>query len=175
MSRGLECDVNTRQQAEPYIFHTLHDPGASILAIAADPRYIYTGGQSPNILTWNKRTFLLESTLVGHTGSVLALEYAPDKTWLFSASGDSTVRVWSTETLGALYTLDPHLYSASGDLFSIAWCSKLQTLYIGCQDTSLQWFAFAEMSPSKERSERKAHKFFDSYPQYVNLSGLFIF
>ena len=37
---------------------------------------------------WDKATFTLKSTLQGHTGSVLALQYAPDRQWLFSASGE---------------------------------------------------------------------------------------
>jgi di- and tripeptidase len=74
----------------------------------------------------------------------------------------------------------------AGDLFSLAWSSELQTIFVGCQNTSLQWFDFRDpisrlSSPSsvvdgstltsstytpKVGASRKAHKFFDSYPQY---------
>lgn len=74
----------------------------------------------------------------------------------------------------------------AGDLFSLAWSSELQTIFVGCQNTSLQWFDFrGPISRSSSSSSvvdgftltssartlnvgtsRKAHKFFDSYPQY---------
>jgi len=76
---------------------------------------------------------------------------------------------------------------SAGDLFSLSWSPTLQTIFVGCQNTSLQWFSFQELisrsasfssveegpvltssgttTPSKLAS-RKAHKFFDSYPQY---------
>jgi di- and tripeptidase len=73
----------------------------------------------------------------------------------------------------------------AGDLFSLTWSSELQTIFVGCQNTSLQWFDFREPisgSPSSSSvvdsstltsnytpmvgASRKVHKFFDSYPQY---------
>jgi len=73
----------------------------------------------------------------------------------------------------------------AGDLFSLAWSSELQTIFVGCQNTSLQWFDFREpistsfsslvvdgstLTPAactpNGGTSRKAHKFFDSYPQY---------
>jgi len=74
----------------------------------------------------------------------------------------------------------------AGDLFSLAWSSELQTIFVGCQNTSLQWFDFREPIPRSSSSSsvvdgptltssnytpmvgasRTAHKFFDSYPQY---------
>jgi len=36
---------------------------------------------------WDKKLFTLKHTLQGHTGSVLALEIAEEKKWLFSSSG----------------------------------------------------------------------------------------
>ena len=67
----------------------------------------------------------------------------------------------------------------------MAWCPHSQTLYFGCQNTSLQWFIFPVTTPELLSSapfplpeaysssgistppSRKAHKFFDSYPQYT--------
>lgn len=103
-------------------------------------------------------------------------------------TGDSTIRVWSTTFLNPIYTLDPYEETGSGDLFALSWSASLQTLYIGCQNTSLQWFDFktlegtsstnpgeAQPRPSTPGSgtatpsssyQRKAHKFFDSYPLF---------
>ena len=101
--------------------------------------------------------------------------------------------MWSTETLKPLCILNPHLETDSGDIFCLAWNPTTSTIYFGCQNTSLQWFSFAEPSrksdstiqmpsavhpPSLEQvllesgfnsgtaTPRRAHKFFDSYPQY---------
>lgn len=66
----------------------------------------------------------------------------------------------------------------------MTWSSSLQTIFIGCQNTSLQWYSFQgpvkqvqSSTPAKDDPplnahvsssvvSRKAHKFFDSYPQY---------
>lgn len=126
----------------PTLYHSLHQENNSVLSVAADENHIYSGSQGDGISVWCKRTFRLKTTLRGHTGSVLALEYAPEQRWLFSASGDSTIRVWSTETLNPLFLLNPHLDTDSGDIFSLVWLSKTSTLYFGCQNTSIQWFDF---------------------------------
>ena len=73
--------------------------------------------------------------------------------------------------------LHPYLESGAGDLFSLAWNPKLQVIYVGCQNTSLQWFEFSkdrigqriqEITSGISTPTRKVHKFFDSYPQYTH-------
>jgi hypothetical protein len=39
---------------------------------------------------WDRHTFTHKTSLRGHTGSILALELAEEKCWLFSASGGSS-------------------------------------------------------------------------------------
>ncbi|KAF8798830.1 Zn-dependent exopeptidase [Phlegmacium glaucopus] len=181
LSRELQSHASP-----PLLVHSLHESHGSILSLAANQDYIFSGNQNHDISVWDKKLFQLKHTLRGHTGSVLALEYAPDKNWLFSSSGDSTVRVWSTDTLQLLYVIDPYLETGAGDLFSLSWSSTLHTIYVGCQNTSLQWYTFRD-APAQDNSSpsmpetspslsgmctpstiaaRKAHKFFDSYPQY---------
>ncbi|KAI0325048.1 Zn-dependent exopeptidase [Cubamyces sp. BRFM 1775] len=183
LSRRIQHD-----DSHPKLFHSLHQEHSSVLSLAADDDSIYTGSQDGQISVWDKTTFKLKALLRGHTGSVLALEYAPDKHWLFSASGDSTIRVWSTRNHTPLYLLHPHLETDSGDLFSLVWCQPRQTVYFGCQNTSLQWFSFSfptlesaasfgvslpsdgsvhSGTSTPTSNSRKAHKFFDSYPQYT--------
>ncbi|EGN97989.1 hypothetical protein SERLA73DRAFT_169073 [Serpula lacrymans var. lacrymans S7.3] len=152
----------------PHLLHSLSDRNNSVLSLAADRDHIFIGTQCHNISVWDKESFTLKATLRGHTGSILALEYAQDKKWLFSSSE----YVWSTITLLPIYVLHPYLETGAGDLFSLVWCSSLQTLYIGCQNTSLQWFDFSReqffdsYGSGTSTPSRKAHKFFDSYPQY---------
>ncbi|TFY73639.1 hypothetical protein EWM64_g10374 [Hericium alpestre] len=160
-------DANT----QPSLMHTLQQANNSVLSIAADGRYIYSGSQSTHISVYDNETFALKTNLRGHTGSVLALEYAADKQWLFSSSGDSTIRIWCTLTHSPIYVLHPHLDTESGDLFSIAWSRSLKTLYIGCQNTSLQWYYFPDeptpdhpcQGPTSGTStpSRKAHRLGD--------------
>ncbi|KAL1683459.1 hypothetical protein EV122DRAFT_201331 [Schizophyllum commune] len=183
LSRDLQASRQT-----PALVHSLYELKSSALSLAVDDHHIYCGSQNHDIAVWNKASFTLKHTLQGHTGSVLALELAEDKNWLFSASGDSTIRVWSTTTLLPIYVICPYLETGAGDLFSLAWSSTLQTIFVGCQNTSLQWYTFTSRSlnssiPVASNStsslhelnpgsgtltpgslQRKAHKFFDSYP-----------
>jgi di- and tripeptidase len=91
--------------------------------------------------------------------------------------------------------IHPVLETDSGDLFSLSWSPTLQTIYFGCQNTSIQWFncrqldagsdiqtessrhsdhsssfgsepLFPSSSPSSVPRKSKIHKLFDSYPQY---------
>ncbi|KAN0141012.1 Zn-dependent exopeptidase [Lactarius tabidus] len=154
--------------ATPSLVHTLRREDNSILSISTDENHIYSGSQNQDISVWDIRSYTLKTELRGHTGSVLALEYAPNKRWLFSSSGDSTVRVWSTDKLTPLYIINPYLYTDAGDLFSLAWSPTHSTIYIGCQNTSIQWYDFTNVSDaisSGTSTPRPVHKFFNSYPQ----------
>ncbi|KAJ7465280.1 hypothetical protein FB451DRAFT_1263169 [Mycena latifolia] len=172
---SLSRDLWQSDASPGTLLHSLREV-RSVLSLAASDLYIFCGSQSQDIPVWDKKSYRLIENLRGHTGAVLALEYAEDKEFLFSASGDSTVRVWSTTTLTPIYVLSPYLDTAAGDLFSLAWSRSLQTLYVGCQNTSLQWYDFnhpvpthssdASGPPSGTSTPRKVHKFFDSYPKY---------
>ncbi|KAF5327950.1 hypothetical protein D9758_016773 [Tetrapyrgos nigripes] len=186
LSRDLQSDGSI-----PKLLHSLHELESSVLSLAANDVYIFSGSQNEHILVWDKKTFQLKTTLRGHTGSILALVYAEDRKWLLSSSGDCTIRIWCTETLQPVYTIDPFYESGAGDLFSLAWSPTLQTIYVGCQNTCLQWLDLSNLptqplsvSSSPECLQRvasssnpdsgtvtpttaalrKAHKFFDSYP-----------
>ncbi|CAG8668236.1 19282_t:CDS:10 [Gigaspora margarita] len=58
--------------------------------------------------------------------------------YLFSGSQDPYIRVWNTETLNCLYVIQSS--HDVGDLFSVVYSDSLETLYIGCQNTSIQQF-----------------------------------
>ncbi|KAI0256992.1 Zn-dependent exopeptidase [Lactifluus subvellereus] len=161
--------------ATPSLVHTLIQEKNSILSVATDENHIYSGSQSQNISVWDNRTYTLQTQLRGHTGSVLSLEYTPDKRWLFSYSGmfHEIPAVWCTKGLTPLYVINPFLDTDSGDLFSLAWSPTHSTIYIGCQNTSIQWYNFTNFNVHVEGSPatpgtstpRRAHKFFDSYPR----------
>jgi di- and tripeptidase len=94
----------------PSLVHTLSQEENSILSVATGDDHIYSGSQNQSISVgvpffpcptflsradpgpvdlqvWDNLTYTLQTQLRGHTGSVLALEYASDKHWLFSSSG----------------------------------------------------------------------------------------
>ncbi|KAH7885115.1 hypothetical protein F5I97DRAFT_1810763 [Phlebopus sp. FC_14] len=157
----------------PRLLHSLGDENRSVLSLIADSHHIFVGGQCQDISVWDKRSYTLKTSLRGHTGSILALELSEEKQWLFSASGE----VWSTETFVPVYVVHPYLETGAGDLFSLAWNPILQIVYVGCQNTSIQWFGFCkqqlgrraqEQSSGTSTPSRKIHKFFDSYPQYTH-------
>ncbi|KAI5122438.1 hypothetical protein M0805_008751 [Coniferiporia weirii] len=129
--------------------HTLHTELSSVLSVTADEKHIFSGSQGCDIFVWERYSFTAKATLCGHTGSVLALELAKERDWLISSSGDSTVRVWCTKNLTPLYIINPYLDTDSGDLFCLSYLPSLQTVYFGCQNTSLQWFDFTSLSSEK--------------------------
>src|SRR5216683_3507642 len=93
------------QATTPSLVHTLIQEDTSILSVATGDNYIYSGSQNQHISVlflsfistpcscqhvywvWDSRKYTLKTRLRGHTGSVLALEYASDQHWLFSSSG----------------------------------------------------------------------------------------
>ncbi|KAF8607063.1 Zn-dependent exopeptidase [Ceratobasidium sp. AG-I] len=136
------------EAAAARLVHTLRQEESSVLSLAADDRFIYSGSQGMDIYVWDRKTLAKTASLQGHTGFVLALIYSPERQWLFSSSGDSTVRIWDTQTLSPLYTILPH--GEPGDIFSLAYVHTptQQRLVFGCQNTSLQW---VDLSPAALR------------------------
>ena len=79
------------------------------------------------------------------------------------------LQVWDTVDLVPLYVLDPYLQADAGDIYSLAWSQSRETIYFGCQNTSIQWIQFggdSVMAPPSSQP-RPVHKFFaGSHPQY---------
>ncbi|KZW01583.1 glutathione degradosome [Exidia glandulosa HHB12029] len=151
----------------PAHMHSLHQKDSSVLSLAGDYDHLFSGSQGQDIFVWDRRTFQLKTTLEGHTGPVLALEVCRQKKWLFSSSGDSTVRVWSTSTLAPLYVIVPHGGTDAGDIFSLTFSPCLSTLFFGCQNTSLQWLDLSHpeqlpISLPERRPPSKRDRFFES-------------
>ena len=139
---------------------------SSILAIALSDHHIYAGTQVGEILVYHLSTYERQAVIEGHRGSVLALCLSPDKSLLFSSAGDRIVNVWKTDTLMRAYCL----YSSFdvGDVFCLAYSSSLHTVYLGAQNTTIQWCsnickdsksAARRRTPSARRND---DPFFDS-------------
>ena len=102
---------------------------------------------------WSLETYELLYSIPAHRGAVLSLFVSHDGKYLFSSAGDAIVnvqsdlsafwfpntysfQVWCTQKLTRLY----HIWSTYdvGDLFCVAYSTRLRTVYLGAQNTSIQ-------------------------------------
>jgi di- and tripeptidase len=74
--------------------------------------------------------------LVGHKGAIFSLALSEDEKWLFSASGDGTVRAWDPVALVCRYVIQAQ--PEVGDILALAYSNATGFLYLGCQNTSIQ-------------------------------------
>ncbi|KAL0088636.1 hypothetical protein F4703DRAFT_1734820, partial [Phycomyces blakesleeanus] len=131
--------------------HTIsQDDGHSVLSLVANDRYLFSGSQGSTI-----HTFSLITTLKGHCGSILGLALSLDRQWLFSCSGDGTVRVWDTETLKCLFLI--RSCHDVGDVFSVVYAKQAQMLFLGCQNTSIQWYDLDDLK-NETAMDTTSHK-----------------
>ena len=96
---------------------------------------------------------------------MLALHIPPEGDVVFSSGGDAIVNVWSAKSLHRVYSL----YSTYdvGDVFCVAYSSRLETVYLGAQNTSIQWYNLAKrhQRPTPDLNShpsQRTHRFFDS-------------
>src|SRR6266536_2025383 len=67
-----------------------------------EPKWIMT---KPAVVdNWNACL----QTLEGHSGGVWSVAFSHDSTWLASASGDRTVKIWNVSSGACLQTLEGH-------------------------------------------------------------------
>ena len=149
---------------DPNLFHRIKGQ-RSILALLVSDARIHAGTQGGDLLVWSLETFELLHTIHAHRGSLLGFCLSADKKFLFSSGGDAIVNVWSTNSFDRLYSI----YSRYdvGDVFCVSYSTECQTVYLGAQNTSLQWYDLSEKD-SKPRPDITAHpsyrnhRFFDS-------------
>lgn len=153
-------------ESKPKLLHSLKH-GSAILALAASPEHdtIYAGTQDGEIITWSLSTFHQLRHVQAHKRSILSLFLSPDGTLLFSSAGDPIINVWCPKTLRHLY----EIYGTYdvGDIFSTAYSAQHDTLYLGAQNTSIQWVRLGDAGAvvpagSQKHPDRRNHRFFDS-------------
>lgn len=106
---------------------------------------------------WSLETYELLASIAAHRGSILCLFLSADGKLLLSSGGDAIVNVgalqylhvawtdigqiWSPSTLKRLFSI----YSKYdvGDVFCVVYSVKLQTVYLGAQNTSIQVLVLA--------------------------------
>ena len=112
------------------------------------------------------QTFQRKAVLKGHQGSILSLALTPDYSLLFSVGGDAIVKVWDAVKL----TCRSVIYSAFdiGDIFSVVYSSSLNQIFLGSQNTNIQWFNLNNRTRKRavsHGSNRRFNQFFDSAVQ----------
>lgn len=149
---------------DPHLFHRIKGQ-KSILALLVSDAKIHAGTQGGDLLVWSLTTFELLHSIRAHRGSLLGFCLSADKTLLFSSGGDAIVNVWCTDTFKRLYSI----YSRYdiGDVFCVSYSSELETVYLGSQNTSLQWYDLSDgdSKPPPDPTAHPAyrnHRFFDS-------------
>lgn len=153
------------KDAEPVISHRLRHDNA-ILAIALSKDRIYAGTQGGEILVFELGSLERIAVIRGHSASVLALCILEDHGLLCSSAGDRFVNVWDIDSLERAYCL----YSTYdiGDIFCVAYSHSVRSLYIGAQNTSIQWYRLDTTETSTDLNYTdglpnvKGHKFFEN-------------
>ena len=148
----------------PDLFHSIKGQ-KSILALLVSNAKLHAGTQGGDLLVWSLDTFELLHTIDAHRGSLLGFYLSADEKLLFSTGGDAIVNVWCTQSFKRLYSI----YSRYdiGDVFCVSYSSELETVYLGSQNTSLQWYNLSQKDskpspgPTAHPSYRN-HRFFDS-------------
>jgi transcription initiation factor TFIID subunit 5 len=101
-----------------YTFHNTHEELNSI-AFSDDASLVAGGFADSFVKIWSLKGEPLESVLkgdepskcrrlIGHSGPVYGLSFAPDSKYLLSSSADETVRLWSLDTYTALVSYKGH-------------------------------------------------------------------
>ncbi|KAI3546684.1 WD repeat domain-containing protein [Colletotrichum abscissum] len=159
-------DTDDCPQVAPELLHNLkHDSSVLALAVSAENERIYAGTQDGEIVVWSLATFHQERIVQAHKRSVLSLFLTPDGSMLFSSAGDPLINVWCPKTMKRLY----EIYSTYdvGDIFSVAYSAQHETVYVGAQNTSIQWVSLTDPNnrtthDSSQHPDRRNHRFFDS-------------
>ncbi|KAI0026253.1 glutathione degradosome [Xylariomycetidae sp. FL0641] len=149
----------------PELYHNLKH-SSSVLALAVSDATIYAGTQDGEIVVWSLDTFQRIYQIQAHKRSVMSLVLSDDRSLLFSSASDPIVSVWCPTTMSRLYEIYS-TYDSFGDIFSIAYSSRYETVYYGAQNTSIQWVGLKDTDrrvphDSASHPDRRNHRFFDS-------------
>lgn len=156
---GLSLSSDDQFNAPQRIQELKHDD--SVLTLAVSDKYIFAGTHTGEIFVWSLDTFELVSRFQAHKRHVLWLylsdsasnspasspppasaDIHPERSILVSSAGDAIVSVWCPNTFAHLYEI--YWLDHIGDVFSCAYSSQQDTVYIGAQNTTIQWVSLSD-------------------------------
>lgn len=133
LSASDDLCVRVWERAPLQCVHTLEAHQRAVRCVASAGDFVVTSGDDCTLVVWDLHTLELKYYLPGHTGSVYALLFSPDRALLFSASYDRTVRVWDTFSFASVAVLS----GPKRGVRSLALTPDGATLVGGCQDGSV--------------------------------------
>ncbi|MFM8270979.1 MAG: WD40 repeat domain-containing protein, partial [Gemmata sp.] len=84
------------------------------LAMSANGRTLYAGGDNSHVQTWSVERGELLATSIGHTKAVYGIAASRNGRTLASGSADGTVRLWEQDGMREIITLTPVAISVMG-------------------------------------------------------------
>lgn len=151
MSAFLSSERVATAHAPSILSHTFTQCKDSILALANAKSLLFAGTQRGSIYVWDiDKLQLIRKYENVHQGHILALHASQDSEYLFSAGADGMLRIWrlasSSDTELLWMEFHVHIAEDSGDVRSLAYCDATKTVYLGCTNTSIQWFCLDDAS-----------------------------
>jgi len=74
--------------------------------------------QAGEIMIFEMNRKIIPMSLSGHLGDVNSVVFSPDDKWIASGSGDSTIKIWNSQTCSLYHTLTGHLKAVNSVAFS---------------------------------------------------------
>uniref|UniRef100_A0A3B4TEB9 Pre-mRNA-processing factor 19 n=1 Tax=Seriola dumerili TaxID=41447 RepID=A0A3B4TEB9_SERDU len=104
-----------RQVASHAGLHSASVPGILALDLCpSDTNKVLTGGADKNVVVFDKNEEQIVATLKGHTKKVTSVIYHPSQSVVFSASPDTTIRVWSVTGGNCVQVVRAHEAGVTG-------------------------------------------------------------
>uniref|UniRef100_A0AAQ5XLE2 Pre-mRNA-processing factor 19 n=1 Tax=Amphiprion ocellaris TaxID=80972 RepID=A0AAQ5XLE2_AMPOC len=95
--------------------HSASVPGILALDLCpSDTNKVLTGGADKNVVVFDKNEEQIVATLKGHTKKVTSVIYHPSQSVVFSASPDTTIRVWSVTAGSCVQVVRAHEAGVTG-------------------------------------------------------------
>ncbi|XP_060679440.1 pre-mRNA-processing factor 19 [Hemiscyllium ocellatum] len=104
-----------RQVASHVGLHSASVPGILALDLCpSDTAKVLTGGADKNVVVFDKNSEQILATLKGHGRKVTNVVYHPSENIVFSASPDTTIRIWSVSSASCVQVVRAHEGSVTG-------------------------------------------------------------
>lgn len=130
------------------------------VAFSPDGSYMATGGDDMVVRVFDTETWELINTFIGHSGSILCLEFSPDSRYLASGSGTDKVipqnsgenltRIWDMELGRQSLVLEGH----EDGVLAVAWNDNGTLLATASDDRTLRIWTFPQ---GEEIKQMKGH------------------